>query len=381
MSVLHLVILGLCAVGSAATDAAGIAHLEQNANAPGVTVLPSGLQYRVIRASPTPDAPMPAVDSPCVCHYQGSLIDGTVFDSSVRRGAPSTFAPNKVVKGWAEALQLMREGDKWELTIPSNLAYGDRGSPPRIPGGAVLVYELEFIKVGEASAFSFGWIDFANPQLLFSAVMTALFLYKIFPLTGGGKTGATGATVSLEEAVKSPENPTVFFDITIGDEDAGRIEMVLFKAHFPKTAENFRALCTGEMGTGKSGKKLHYAGSSFHRVFPNIMCLGGDITAGNGTGGESIYGAMFDDEFDKGVVGHTEPLLLSMANTGPNTNGSQFFLTTKPTPHLDGKHVVFGKVVTGWDTMKKIEGVGSGTGLTAKPVTIAACGEVTKKSD
>mmetsp|Transcript_32887 Transcript_32887/g.77929 ORF Transcript_32887/g.77929 Transcript_32887/m.77929 type:complete len:378 (-) Transcript_32887:144-1277(-) len=377
MSVLHLVILGLCAVGSAATDAAGIAHLEQNANAPGVTVLPSGLQYRVITASPTPDGRMPAVNSPCVCHYHGSLIDGTVFDSSVKRGSPLTFAPNQVIKGWTEALQLMHEGDKWELTIPSDLAYGDRGSPPKIPGGSVLVFELELITVKEASAFSVGGIDFANPQLLFSAAMLALFLYKNFA-TGGG---AKGPKVSLEEAMKSPANPTVFFDMKIGDEDAGRIEMVLFKEHFPKTAENFRMLCTGEMGIGRSGKKLHYAGSSFHRVFPNIMCLGGDITAGNGTGGESIYGAMFDDEFDKGVVGHTEPLLLSMANTGPNTNGSQFFLTTKPTPHLDGKHVVFGKVVTGGDVVKRIEGVGSGSGRTSKAVTIAGCGEVTKKTE
>ncbi|KAJ1475338.1 hypothetical protein T484DRAFT_1909792 [Baffinella frigidus] len=311
MSVLHLVILGLCAVGSAATDAAGIAHLEQNANAPGVTVLPSGLQYRVIRASPTPDAPMPAVDSPCVCHYQGSLIDGTVFDSSVRRGAPSTFAPNKVVKGWAEALQLMREGDKWELTIPSNLAYGDRGSPPRIPGGAVLVYELEFIKVGEASAFSFGWIDFANPQLLFSAVMTALFLYKIFPLTGGGKTGATGATVSLEEAVKSPENPTVFFDITIGDEGKERQEAALRRVVLPSRVPEH-----------------HVPGRRHHR--------------------RKWHGRRVD---------------------------------LRRNVRRRVRQGVFGKVVTGWDTMKKIEGVGSGTGLTAKPVTIAACGEVTKKSD
>ena len=131
---------------------------------------------------------------------------------------------------------------------------------------------------------------------------------------------------------------------------------------------------------GRSGKKLHFAGSSFHRVIPSFMCQGGDFTHGNGTGGESIYGEKFDDEFDKGVVGHSEPFLLSMANAGPNTNGSQFFLTTARTPHLDGKHVVFGKVVRGQDVIKAVEAVGSGSGRTSKPVVVAASGEVTKKA-
>ena len=139
--------------------------------------------------------------------------------------------------------------------------------------------------------------------------------------------------VSLEEASKD-DDPRVYFDIGIGDDEAGRIVIQLFPSVVPKTAENFRALCTGEKGTGRSGKPLHYKGCVFHRIIPSFMCQGGDITSGNGTGGESIYGAKFADEFvssDDGkgrFIRHSEPFLLSMANSGPNTNGSQFFLTT-----------------------------------------------------
>jgi peptidylprolyl isomerase len=169
-------------------------------------------------------------------------------------------------------------------------------------------------------------------------------------------------------------NPKVFFDITIGDAPAGRLVFELFADVTPKTAENFRALCTGEKGTGQSGKALHFKGSSFHRIIPDFMCQGGDFTRGNGTGGESIYGAKFADEnFTKK---HTGPGILSMANAGPNTNGSQFFICTVSTPWLDGKHVVFGKVTEGLDVVKKMEAVGSRGGTPSKAVKIADSGEV-----
>ncbi|XP_010447022.1 PREDICTED: peptidyl-prolyl cis-trans isomerase [Camelina sativa] len=169
-------------------------------------------------------------------------------------------------------------------------------------------------------------------------------------------------------------NPKVFFDMSVGGAPAGRILMELYADTTPNTAENFRALCTGEKGVGKMGKPLHFKGSSFHRVIPGFMCQGGDFTAGNGTGGESIYGAKFKDE--NFVKKHTGAGILSMANSGPNTNGSQFFICTAKTSWLDGKHVVFGQVVEGLDVVKAIEKVGSDSGRTSKRVVVENSGQL-----
>merc|ERR1719411_1966878 len=182
--------------------------------------------------------------------------------------------------------------------------------------------------------------------------------------------------VALANAKKVKETVTskVYFDITIGGESAGRIVMGLFGDVVPKTVENFRALCTGEKGMGKQGKALHYEGSVFHRVIPQFMLQGGDFTHGSGIGGESIYGDKFADENFK--LKHTGPGLLSMANSGPNTNGSQFFVTVEKTEWLDNKHVVFGKVISGLNVVKKIEKFGSKSGKPSEKITITESGEL-----
>ena len=162
----------------------------------------------------------------------------------------------------------------------------------------------------------------------------------------------------------------VYFDITIGGEPAGRLTMGLYGEQVPKTVKNFHALCTGE-----NDKFLSYKGSTFHRIIPNFMCQGGDFTSGDGKGGESIYGPTFPDENFE--MSHIEPGLLSMANSGPDANGSQFFITTEVADFLDGKHVVFGKVSDGIEVLRKMEAAGTKkTGAVTSPVEIADCGEI-----
>jgi peptidylprolyl isomerase len=172
----------------------------------------------------------------------------------------------------------------------------------------------------------------------------------------------------------STKNPRVFFKLSANGSPLGELVFELRSDVAPKTAENFRQLCVGQSAKAPSGQSLSYKGSSFHRIIPSFMCQGGDFTQGNGTGGWSIYGARFNDE--NFTLKHNTPGLLSMANAGPNTNGSQFFITTVPCPWLDGKHTVFGKLIQGQDVLKTLESFGSQSGKPKAKVTIDDCGEL-----
>jgi len=428
--------------------------------------------------------------------YTGTLADtGEEFDSSRKRAEAFKFQLGKgqVIKGWDKGFASMRKGERAILRLRSDYAYGDRGSPPKIPGGATLDFDVEledfgakakqkwemseeeksqkaelfkaegtehfkakqFEKGSEAYLKAADWVDqagplraacFNNAALCFlklenfvDAISTtskslddepsngkALFrratgymevgkfdkakedldkalaadpenksIVKAYKKLRKKKAAHKAASKKkfggmfskmkggiydnkpnvLKEPRGDPSNPHVFFDLKHGENDLGRVEMELFKSIVPRTVENFRALCTGEKGEGMSGKPLHFKGSKFHRIIPGFMMQGGDFTMGNGTGGESIYGNKFEDENFK--IKHTEDGILSMANAGPNTNGSQFFICYGPTSHLDGKHVVFGRVVKGLEFCKQVENCKtSKQDMPDEDVTIVDCGEI-----
>lgn len=207
--------------------------------------------------------------------------------------------------------------------------------------------------------------------------------------TVDGRVSAAPSTGVTYTPVYMPidTNSRVFFEIGIQDKltwygsysarTMGRVEFELFDDCVPITARNFRELCAGTSGNAPDGKPLHFKGSVFHRVIPKFMIQGGDFTRGNGTGGCSIYGTKFRDESFEGKAGkHRGPGMLSMANAGANTNGSQFFITTVPCPWLDQKHVVFGQVLTGYDVVKEMEGHGSPNGKPDATINITNCGVI-----
>ena len=216
--------------------------------------------------------------------------------------------------------------------------------------------------------------------MCFLVFFTFVYFVQKFTSAYGG---ISLVEVPLVHAAGHEKNARVFLEIGRDkDEVVGRIELELFSDLLPITCENFRCLCTGEKGKGLTGKPLHYKGVKLHRIITGFMTQGGDTTQGDGTGGESIYGQRFDDEWPNGThVKHSKPGLLSMANAGPNTNGSQFFITHAKTHWLDGRHVVFGQVVKGMEHVTWIEtNCGTSSGTPMKNVYIKDCGEIKSKS-
>lgn len=467
------------------------------------TAQDGGIMKKILKEADEGALGPPPKGTIVTAHYTGTIEkDGSKFDSSVDRGKPFVFTIGKgqVIDGWDQGFASMKVGEKAMLKIKSDYGYGDNGSPPKIPGGATLMFEVELLdfkekevakwemtteqrlekatklkaegtesfkaksfkeasrKYESAGSYAVGegitgddipederplfisslsnaamchikskeWpeaIDCCNQVLEIeseaSSNIKALFRRGTARMSLGmmkeakedfmtaynsdnnnkdirkalqelktkladqkkkekaafggmfGKVDMYAEKKGVIAPNSNKDNPHVFFQIKQGDEDLGRIVMEIYKDITPKTAENFRCLCTGE----KEG--LGYKGSGFHRVIKDFMIQGGDFTNGDGTGGKCIYGdgEKFDDE--NFIIKHTKAGQLSMANAGPGTNGSQFFLTCRDTPHLDGKHVVFGHVVEGLDLVSKIEATETLPGdKPAVPITIDDCGEM-----
>jgi len=300
-------------------------------------------------------------------HYVGTLeSDGSQFDSSRDRGQPLGFTvgQGQMIKGFDDGVLGMKIGEQKTLVLPPALAYGDVS-----PENILKVPKKDVVDaVGEAECVVGAklMVGPGVPATITEITDDEIALDANHPLAGQTLKFEVELMEIQRVEVKHNDRFKCFFEIDLDGEPSGRIVMELRGDVAPKTCENFRALCTGEAGFG-------YEGSPFHRVIPGFMCQGGDFTNQNGTGGKSIFGDKFEDE--NFVLKHEGAGTLSMANAGPNTNGSQFFLCTGETQWLDGKHVVFGKVVEGMDVVSAIEAVGSQSGATSKKVTVRASGE------
>lgn len=318
---------GLVKHANPQTSPEGLKYLQENIKKAGWKETKTGLQYKWAGAR-SKSGLSPNMTSKVEVMYVGKLIDGKVFDSS-HPSRPAEFQPATVIAGWQEALLMMEAGDAIEIVIPAELAYGNRKMGPHITPGSVLHFDMRLVHVAQQVEYFFTFSDILAYFLQMPIATWAILGYALLAILSASPfgrdwvwLGKKPALVDVADVKDKPGNTRCYLEVKVGDEPVKRVEVELFTSLCPRTCENFRSLCTGEKGLGKDkwwgskGKRLHYKGSRFHRVIPGFMAQGGDFEKADGTGGESIYGHTFKDEWENGALSHSEPHLLSMANCG-----------------------------------------------------------------
>jgi len=351
----------------------GAQFLEEYARKDNVITLESGVMY-TIRKSGDASGETADLEARIDMHYTGHLVNRKVFDGTDRRKYPRRVKVKSLMPGLRQTISKMREGDIWEIVIPAEHGYGEFAKGD-IPASSVLVFKLELLTiVGIPST-----IEYVMDLIFRKYPIPIMLVFIVFAKTMSWLIGdAVKGPKYTPASISRDTNPKCFINVSVGKEIKGTVEFELFPNIAPKACENFIGLCNSSVKV--DNKRLTYKDSKFHRIIPGFMIQGGDFTKGNGTGGRSIFEeGKFNDEFGQGFVTH-EPYVLSMANSGANTNGSQFFITTKDSSFLDGKHVVFGHVTAGKDVVDNMENVGSASGTPSMDVTITKCGEIKSKS-
>lgn len=334
------------------TSIEGLKFLTKKAEEEGIIYHPIGFLYQQLE-SKKPEGKQVEPTSFVSLHFIVKNIEGETLYDSRAVGTPKRMYVQEALKGWAATLPLMKEGDVFELHLPAELGYGEKFAGPLnvIPPGSALTFEIEVLKVKDKKEIKdhIESIIRSPYEVLVGGSILVTIVQWIMSYTEDD-------AVPLKKAMKK-ENPRVYFVMERDGEVIGRIVIQLFQEIVPKTTENFLRLCVNP-----KEHTLSYVGSKIHRIVPGFVCQGGDIVHHDGSGGESVFGPTFADEWTRGFVRHSKRGILSMVNYGSNTNNSQFFITFGKQRHLDGKNVVFGIVDEGFDVLNEIEKCGTREG-------------------